>query len=127
MLLMNSQYGTRFGSGASVLAVFGLLFILFGCESFKEVDFQAERCKQPPSGNIKSTEKGRMRWDFEMEGADTNVERESFRTVWTIGGVSYAARRISYQFEGTGDQKISVILTNRCFMQTVKETTISVK
>ncbi|MCF0075082.1 hypothetical protein LZD49_31650 [Dyadobacter sp. CY261] len=124
---MKSIYGLRSRSWVFGSAVFGLLFPLFGCESYKEVDFQADRCKQAPSGSIKATEKGRMRWDFEVEGADTDVERESFRTVWTIGGVSYVARKISYQFEGTGEQKIAVILTNRCFMQTTKETTITVK
>ncbi|MCE7059225.1 hypothetical protein [Dyadobacter sp. CY343] len=108
-------------------AVFGLLFALFGCESYKEVDFQAERCKQVPGGSIKATKKGHMRFDFEIESAFTNVETESFRTVWTVRGVTYAAKRLSYQFEDTGEQKITVILTNRCFMQTIKETTIIVE
>lgn len=124
---MKSIYAFRRRRGAMGSAVFALLFVLFGCESYKEVDFQAERCKQAPGGSIKVTYKGRMRVDFEIESAFMNVETESFRTVWTVGGVSYAAKRLSYQFEDTGEQKISVILTNRCFMQTVKETTIDVK
>lgn len=113
-------------SFALAITSLGLLFILSGCGSYKEIDFQTERCKQQPTGNIKVTDKGHFRWEFELEGTGKSVETENFRTVWMIEGTSFVAQRVSYQFESKGDQKISVIMTNRCFMQTAKEITIKV-
>jgi len=108
----------------SVLLVF--LVLMLGCESYKEVDFQEERCKQAPSGEIKITQKGNLRWEFELVGLSTALETEPLRVVWAIDGGNFAARRVSYQFEKRGSQKISVVMTNRCFMQTLKETTINI-
>jgi hypothetical protein len=104
-----------------------LVLFLAGCESYKVVDFQADRCKQAPSGNLRSADKGNQRWEFDVEGPSNTVETEPFRVSWVIEGKTYVARRVSYYFEQRGEQKVSVILTNRCFMQTVYETTINVK
>lgn len=103
------------------------VFLLVGCQTYSKVDFQAERCQQPPSGNIKATDKGNLRWDFEISEASSTIETEPIRVVWLIEGKSFAAQRVSYQFDRRGEQKISVVFTNRCLMQTTKETAISVK
>jgi hypothetical protein len=104
-----------------------LMLVITGCDSYEVVDFQADRCKQAPSGNLRSIDKGNQRWEFDVEGPSNTVETEPFRVSWIIEGKTYVARRVSYFFDQRGEQKVSVILTNRCFMQTVHETTINVK
>ena len=118
-------------SHRSMVKVFrSVLFVLLlaaqGCKPYEEVDFQAEKCKQAPSGNIRMSDKGNFRWEFDLEGLSNAVETEPIRVVWTIDGSTFAARRVSYQFDKRGELKISVVLTNRCFMQTIKETTVKV-
>ena len=99
---------------------------LFSCESYPVVDFQAERCKQPPMGSIKATDQGNKRWELSLEGVSSTIETEPFRILWTIEGQSFAAQRVSYQFEKRGEQKITLVMTNRCFMQTTKEVMVNV-
>ena len=97
-----------------------------GCKSYDEVDFQVEKCKEPPSGNVKVTNMKNLRWVFTLEGLNTSTETEPIRVVWIIDGISFAARQVSYQFNRAGEQKVSVVMTNRCFMQTMKETTVKI-
>lgn len=112
--------------GIYKLLIFCGLGGLMGCETFQKVDFQEERCKQAPEGTVAATKGQSLRWEFSLTGISNTVETEAIRVVWTIEGKAFAAQRVSYQFDKRGEQKITVVLTNRCLMQTIKETTITV-
>ncbi len=111
--------------GFKIALSLGVL-LLGGCQGFQKVDFQEERCKQAPAGNIAATKGENLRWEFGLTATSGTVETESIRVVWTIEGRAFAAQRVSYQFDKRGAQKITVVMTNRCLMQTSKETTITV-
>lgn len=106
--------------------IWGGMLALVGCDTFQKVDFQEERCKQAPTGEIVAAKGESLRWDFELKDISNTTETEAIRVVWDIDGKTFAAQRVSYQFDKRGEQKITVVMTNRCLMQTTKETTIIV-
>lgn len=112
--------------GIYKLLIWGGLGLLMGCETFQKVDFQEERCRQAPAGTIAAAKGENLRWEFSLTGISNTVETEAIRVVWTIEGKAFVAQRVSYQFDKRGEQKIIVVLTNRCLMQTTRETTITV-
>jgi len=101
--------------------------LVLGCKGYDVVDFQAERCQQAPVGEIQATDRGNLRWNFELANLNRELGVEPMRVVWTIDGADYVAQRVFYQFDKRGEQKVTVVMTNLCFMQTVKEATIVVR
>lgn len=97
------------------------------CSSYEEIDFQKERCKQAPRGGIKVVDRGNFRREFEVNQSGNTPESAPIRVTWIVEEHSFTARWLSYQFEKKGEQKVTVIMTNPCFMQTTKDTIIQVK
>lgn len=104
-----------------------IILLGLGCKGYEVVDFQTERCRQAPAGEIRATDRGNLRWNFELANLNREMGVEPVRVVWTIDGADYVAQRVFYQFDRRGERKVTVVMTNPCFMQTVKETTILVK
>jgi hypothetical protein len=119
------------------------LFVLFiltlgACKGYDEVNFQTDKCKQPPSATILARQiPNTLRFEFSLDNVVNTLEQAPIYVTWQIdypaitGDIrdkSFNAARLSYQFDRPVDQvKIKATLYNRCLMEKSIETTINVK
>ena len=119
--------------------LFTLIILTLGaCKGYDEVNFQTDKCKQPPSATILAKQiPNTLRFEFSLENVVNTPEQAPIYVIWQIdyppisGDVrekSFNAARLSYQFDKPVDQvKIKATMYNRCLMEKSIDVTINVK
>lgn len=110
----------------SLIIILLSILLILGCTKYEKIDFQVERCKQPPTNQVIATKGANLRWEFSLSNSSNDINTEPVSVAWVIDERTFVAQQVSYQFDKRGSFKIRAVLTNRCFMQTERETSIIV-